>query len=303
MPVDALCVGHAAYDVSVFLEKLPEEDSKSEIQELLESGGGPAANAAYLLSRWGLQCSFAGLVGDDRYGHFIREEFQALGTDTSLLELRPGHSTPFSVILINCRTGSRTIVNRKLPARPLHLAPDRLATLAPRILLFDGHELEASRSALQAFPKAVSVLDAGTWREGTAGLAGEVDYLAASGRFALQATGLPHLDDEKNRRACICHLRDRFSTTVVVTLGAAGLVADDGQGYFYLPAFPAQAVDTTGAGDIFHGAFAYALAQEMPFAQALRWAAMAASLSVRKAGGRQSIPALAEVREALSHAG
>jgi sugar/nucleoside kinase (ribokinase family) len=175
--------------------------------------------------------------------------------------------------------------------------------MSPRVLLFDGHELEASRAALKAFPKAISILDAGSWREGTAGLAGQVNYLAASERFALQVTGLPHLDDEKNRRACVRHLRDRFSTIVVVTLGAAGLVADDGHGFQYLSAFPAEAVVTTGAGDIFHGALAYALAQEMLFDQSLRLAAMAASLSVRKPGGRQSTPALAEVREALSHVG
>jgi len=96
MNAEVLCIGHAAYDVSMFVEKFPEEDTKTETAESLESGGGPAANAAYLLSKWGVRCAFAGLVGDDPYGRRILEEFKAAGTDTSLLELRPRHATPVS---------------------------------------------------------------------------------------------------------------------------------------------------------------------------------------------------------------
>ena len=97
-------------------------------------------------------------------------------------------------------------------------------------------------------------------------------------------------------------LRDQFSTSTVVTLGENGLIADDGQGFCHLPAFPASAIDTTAAGDIFHGAFAYGILREMPLWQTLRFAAMTASLSVRVAGGRSSIPTLATVKEALAHA-
>jgi sugar/nucleoside kinase (ribokinase family) len=247
--------------------------------------------------------AFAGLVGEDRYGRQIRQEFEAVGTDVSLLELRPGHQTPFSVILINRRTGTRTIINRKAPTRPLEVAPEKLVSMTPRVLLFDGHELKASRAVLEAFPEAVSVLDAGSWREGTAQLAGEVGYLAASERFALQATGLVDLKGEDNRKACVEKLRTRYSATLVVTMGADGLIGDDGHGFFHQPAFPARAVDTTAAGDIFHGAFAFAVGRGMSFNDGLRLASMAASLSVRRAGGRQSIPTLADVQEALSHAG
>src|SRR5665213_1233633 len=100
MAVDVLCIGHAAYDLSVFVDAFPQENSKCETQELLESGGGPAANAAYLLSLWKARCAFAGLVGDDRYGLRIRQEFEEVGTNISLLEMRAGHGTPVSLILI-----------------------------------------------------------------------------------------------------------------------------------------------------------------------------------------------------------
>jgi len=303
MPIDILCIGHASFDLSVFVESFPKEDSKCETPELRESGGGPAANAAYLLSTWGVRCGFAGVVGLDRYGHRIAEEFQSVGTDISLLEVRPGHATPVSVIVINQQNGSRTIVNRKVAGASLRFEESALKDLSPRILLFDGHELQASLAALRLFPDAISILDAGSWREGTAQLAGQVDYLAASERFALQATGLPNLSDAEAQRACARRLRDLYPTIVIITLGANGLVADDGTGFFHLPAFPARAVDTTAAGDIFHGALAYALIQSWSFLERLRFASLTASLSVRAPGGRSSIPSLKSVKEELAHAG
>jgi sugar/nucleoside kinase (ribokinase family) len=303
MPVDILCIGHAAFDLSVLVESFPLEDSKCEIPELRESGGGPAANAAYLLSAWGVRCGFAGLIGPDRYGQRLREEFQSVGTDISLMEARPGHATPVSIIVINKKNGTRTIVNRKVPAAPLQLDEAALTVLTPRVLLFDGHELQASQAALRVFPGAISILDAGSWREGTSHLAGQVDYLAASERFALQATGFSNLSDAGAQRACVRRLRELYPAIVIVTLGAVGLIADDGGGFCHLPAYPAAAVDTTAAGDIFHGALAYAVAHSWSFLDSLRFASLTASISVRAAGGRSSIPPLKTVQEEFAHAG
>ncbi len=299
---DILCIGHAAYDINVFVRAFPAENSKVETDLVLEAGGGPAANAAYLLSSWGVACGFAGVVGDDLYGQRIMAEFQSVGTGISLVERRPDYRTPLSIVVVNLQNGSRTLVNRKLPQTALTLLSQALAGMSPAVLLFDGHELDASLAALQAFPNARTILDAGSLREGTAALAGKVNYLVASEKFALQVCGLPELDTPKSRRACVRQLRHRYNNVVVVTLGERGLIADDGNGYCGLPAFQAMAVDTTAAGDIFHGAFAYGVAQEMTFKETLRFASMTASLSVRKRGGRLSMPSLIEVRKALMHA-
>ena len=301
MPLDVLCIGHAACDVSLFVDQYPQENTKCETHESLEACGGPAANAAWLLSSWGLRTGFAGLVGDDVHGRRTRDEFIAAGTDVSLLEMRPGHATPLSMILVNRQNGRRTIINRKLKGASLSLDAAMLAPLKPRVLLFDGHELEASLTALEAFPDAISILDAGSWREGTAALAGKVHFLAASERFALQATGMKGLRDDAERRHCLTRLRQQFATKTIFTLGERGLIFDVGDGFHEIPAFQAGTVDTTAAGDIFHGAFAYAIAGGLPLLEALRFSSMTASLSVRKAGGRSSIPRLAEVKEALAH--
>jgi len=152
MPVDVLCVGHAAYDVSAFVDEYPAENSKCGTHESLEACGGPAANAAWLLALWGLRSAFAGLVGDDVYGRRIRDEFQAVGADVSLLEVRPGHATPLSWIVINKQNGSRTIVNRKRSGVVLECQEKAFTAMSPRILLFDGHERDASLAALRALP-------------------------------------------------------------------------------------------------------------------------------------------------------
>ncbi|NLW56506.1 MAG: carbohydrate kinase [Firmicutes bacterium] len=302
--VQVLCLGHAAYDLSVPVSSFPAENSKMEIESFHEAGGGPAANAAYLLSSWGVNCAFAGLIGNDSFGQRILEEFKTVGTDLSLLEIRAGHPTPLSVILVNTTNGSRTIINRKAKTRGLQINQALLARLDPKILFFDGHEPEASLLALESYPKAITVLDAGSLRPGTRLLAEKVDYLIASERFALQMTGLADLDTEEQWKKCLAQLTAVNPRQVIVTQGEKGLIytleAAGGKDYRRLPAFPVTAVDTTGAGDIFHGAFTYGLLQKLPLHENLRFASMAAALSVTKPGGRPSIPTLSEVNKELA---
>jgi sulfofructose kinase len=299
MNLGALCIGHAAWDLCFLVDGYPAENSKAETEVLLESGGGPAANAAWLLARWGIPTALAALVGLDGYGERIRAEFEQAGVDCRLLELRPGHLTPVSAILTNRQNGSRTICNRKR-AGGLALSPGTFAGLHPRLLLFDGHEPETSLAALQAFPSAITVLDAGSLREGTSMLASLVDYLVCSARFAAQITG--ESDLPAHWQDCLRRLRELNGKTVVVTLGERGLIFDDGRQQGQLPALRVPTVDTTGAGDIFHGAFAYALLRDLGLENALRLATTAAGLSVQKLGGRASVPELAVVMETLTHA-
>jgi sugar/nucleoside kinase (ribokinase family) len=296
--VSVLCIGHAAYDLCMRVAAYPAENSKTETDLLLESGGGPAANAAWLLAHWGVPTALAAVVGDDEYGGRILRELQQAGVECSLMETRPGHLTPVSFIIANPANGSRTIINRRAPAQGLKLPGGRLAQLRPRLLLFDGHELAASLAALEAFPSAITVLDAGALREGTEVLSRRVHYLVCSERFAAQLTGKNDVDADW--QSCLRLLQARNGKVAVVTLGEKGLVFSDGRQQGRLPALPVKAVDTTAAGDIFHGAFAFALAQELDFAQALRLATVAAGLSVQRPGGRPSTPELAAVMKVMS---
>ena len=160
MSVRALCVGHACWDLCMHVDAYPAENSKAETNLLIESGGGPAANAAWLLSRWGVPTALAALVGQDDYGSKAVKELAAVGVDCRLVEQRAGQATPVSFIVVNRTTGSRTIINRKAVAASLDLTPQSLEGLDPQLLLLDGHELDASLAAMKAFPSATSVLDA-----------------------------------------------------------------------------------------------------------------------------------------------
>ena len=221
MSVSALCVGHASWDLCMQVNAYPAENSKAETNALLESGGGPAANAAWLLGRWGVPTALAAVVGQDDYGDKAVKELAEGGIDCRLVEQRAGYATPVSFIIVNRAAGSRTIINRKIPAAGLQLTRQMLDGLNPKLLLFDGHELEASLAALAAFPSATTVLDAGSLREGTSVLAGKVRYLVCSERFAGQVTG--EGDVLARWQQCLGRLRELYRNVVVVTLGARWL--------------------------------------------------------------------------------
>ncbi len=296
-----LCVGHASYDLCMSVETYPAENSKGQTDQLIESGGGPAANAAWLLARWGVPTALAGVVGQDEYGRRILAELRQGGVECSLMQALSDFLTPVSFIIANRGNGSRTIINRRVASRAFEWPCPLPAGLAPRLLLFDGHELAASLAALEAFPSALSVLDAGTLRPGTDVLSRRVHYLVCSERFALQATGLGALD--RHWQACVRQLQARNGKVAVVTMGEKGLAFSDGRQEGRLPALPVQAVDTTAAGDIFHGAFVFALERQMELPRALRLATIAAGLSVQRPGGRPSSPALSEVIALLERSG
>ena len=297
--VELLAIGLASYDLSFFVDEYPRENSKLETHEMMEQGGGPAANAAYLLSLWGVNCAFAGLIGDDLHGRRIMDEFRQIGTNLSLTELRPNHSTAVSVILVNTKTGSRTIVNNKAAEGALRLNTFSIREIDPAALLFDGHELAASLTAIERFPHAVSILDAGSLRPGTEELAARVRYLVASERFALQVSGLRDLSGDAAQQECLRKLRSlaRRDAVIVVTLGPNGVIYEEHGMLQRIPASPVEAIDTTAAGDVFHGAFSYAILRGLSLHAALRLSTIAAGLSVQKRGGRQSIPSLRTVEE------
>jgi sulfofructose kinase len=304
LTTDVLCIGLAGYDLIFAVPEYPREDSKYQINApgtFSASGGGPAANAACLLSRWGLSCGLACVLGKDPWGARARAELEEAGTDLSLVETRPETSTPLSCVWVSRESGSRTIVNHRPPGAPLRLEASALRSRRqPKLLLMDGHEAEASLKAMEAWPRAVTVLDAGSRRRGTEILAAKVDYLAASAQFALEVTGVDDLEGAEAQDKCLRRLQKLAGGRVVVTLGHRGLIYLDKGGLRRLPAFPVRVVDTTAAGDVFHGAFAYCLVSGLPLAASLRFASAAAALSATRPGGRAAIPALKDVEDFLA---
>ncbi|HYE34959.1 carbohydrate kinase family protein [Methylocaldum sp.] len=281
--IQVLCVGHASYDLVFSVPHHPEADEKIFADSLVSCGGGPAANAAVTAARLGYKAAFAGYLGNDLYGHMHLEELRREQVTTNLI-VRGSSPTPLSTILVK-PDGKRALVNYKGDTRPLPANSIDFSAVAPEVILFDGHEAAVSEP-LCAWAKSrgiPTVLDAGSLHKGTEALMFSVDFLVCSEKFARQ-----WLDEDAPERA-LNRLAER-SPAVVITSGEHGLIWKKGIESGSLPAFPVQAVDTTGAGDAFHGAFAAALASGRNWREILRYASAAGALCCTKAGARPGIP-------------
>jgi sulfofructose kinase len=287
--IDILCVGVASYDLIYKLPHYPEPDSKNFATAFDRCGGGPAANAAVTVSRLGYSAAFAGYLGRDPFGEAHLQEFQQDGVETSLV-VRGDDPTSLSAILVT-PAGARTIINYAGGAGKVPAGAVDFTGITAQVILFDGHEHRLSMplarvAAQQGVP---IVLDAGNVRPGTNELLDLCDYAVCARRFATDFTGLD--EPEEAAEQLLNH-----APHVVITLGDAGLVwrsREFGRGR--LPAFTVDAVDTTGAGDSFHGAFAVGVAAKWEWGKILEYASATAALCCTQIGARHGIPTAGEV--------
>ncbi|OIO69080.1 MAG: carbohydrate kinase [Zetaproteobacteria bacterium CG12_big_fil_rev_8_21_14_0_65_55_1124] len=296
--LDVLCVGHASFDITMSASHHPGSDEKMLADALMLGGGGPAANAAVQVTRLGGSAGFCGYLGHDIFGEEHVDELTHEGVDTGLV-VRGGHTSPVSQILAK-PDGSRSVVNFKgdtpwLPADAVELR--RIEALAPSVILFDGHEPLLSEVICNWAREnnIATVLDAGSLHRGTRELAAQVDFLVASEKFARQYCDL---DDPE---ACLVPLA-AMAATVVITLGERGLIWNGEGKTGHLPAYPVEPVDSTGAGDSFHGAFALAVARDMTWDDTLRFASAAGALTCSRLGARAALPDGEQVRNLIGSA-
>jgi sulfofructose kinase len=294
--LDVLCVGNAAWDMIFTVPQHPGPDDKCFAERFFACGGGPAANAAVTAARLGCRAGFAGYLGNDCYGDIHCAELQRHGVSVDFL-VRGAAPTPLSLILVK-PDGSRTIVSYHKGTEKIPAAAFDAAACTARVMLFDGHEPHLAQACIGACREQgiLTVLDAGSVHDGTRLLAPQVDYLVASEKFSLDFTG----DADPVIAARRLH---QYAPHVVITRGRHGLVWHHGTGSGVLPAYPVRAVDTTGAGDCFHGAFAAGLAKAMGWHDLLRYASAAAAVCCTGYGGRGAVLTDAAVREFLAACG
>jgi sulfofructose kinase len=292
--LDVLCVGHAPYDITMGVGHHPGPDEKMQAEAMRCSGGGPAANAAVAVRRLGGSSAFCGYLGRDVYGDAHAAELAAEGVDLGWT-VRGEPPTSISAILAK-PDGTRSVVNYKRDTPWLTPAAlDGLPQMAAQVLLFDGHEPLIS-PGLVAWARSrgiPTVLDAGSVHRGTEALAPHIDYLVGSERFALDWTR------SNDAEAALGALAD-LAPSVVITRGGDGLLwARHGEAG-HMAAFAVRAVDSTGAGDAFHGAFALGLARGMAWPDLLRYASAAGALACTHVGARAGIPDAAAVHALLA---
>lgn len=288
-----VCIGHSTYDITLPVDKFPEENKKLRIKERIECGGGPASNAACLLAKWGMDTSIVSIIGNDYYGSLIKDDYIKLGINIDNLEVRDNRTTSSSYIIANKETGTRTIITYKEP--PIRKLSKEV-NIEADVILIDGEHPETALEVLENNPNAISVLDAGRVSDDTKKLGKLVKYCICSKDFAEEFTNKNiDINDKENLINIHKELEEYFNNTVVITLEDKGSFTKTDNEYVIIPSIKVKALDSTGAGDIYHGAFTYFIANNYSLKDALRLSNITGAISVTRIGSRNSIPTLNEV--------
>jgi ribokinase len=288
-------LGQCCLDYIGKVDSYPPPDVKCEFTDMVIEGGGPVATALVALARWGVSCTFVGVLGDDQFGSIIQGTLEQDGVDTSAIIVRERSASQFAFILAEPGVGRRTIFWRRPTGAPP--SPHELDSSAIRqveVFHTDGLFMEASLAGAKTAKEAgvKVVVDAGSFREGMLDLAQVSDYFLASETFSHGLVG-------EGRPLDACRKLAEFGPRVVgVTLGERGYVALAGGKIIERPAYQVEAVDTTGCGDVFHAGFTYGLLRGWQVDKCLDFGAWAAAEVSLELGGRAGIPPIAQVRNA-----
>jgi len=294
-PFDVVGLGYCNIDYLGIAPHYPALDEKVKLLEFTRQGGGVTGSAMAAVARLGGKARYIGKIGDDDFGRFLLAEFQAENVDTGALIVQPSSPTPFSFIVVDQATGKRTILWTPSGMMLYPHEVRREDVITGKVLHVDAHYAEAAmQAALWANEANIPVvMDAGSFRHGSIELMERTDFLIASELFAKESTGSVNPEESVRR------LFSGRRKLAAVTLGERGCIYMTSEGMFRQPAFTVDVVDTTGAGDVFHGAFSYGLAQNWEYADIIRFASAVAALKCTKLGGRAGIPTLDETMSFL----
>ncbi|MBM4348526.1 MAG: carbohydrate kinase family protein [Deltaproteobacteria bacterium] len=277
--------------------EFPTINSKMKLLRFSKQGGGQAATAMVALSRWGVKTKYIGKVGGDELGSFSLDTIREEGVDISSVTIEPHANNQFAMILVDGVSGERTILwdrDERLMYREGELKKKDICS--GKILHLDGHDIRAAiRSAQWAKKEGIpTVIDIDKVEPLTGKLIRQIDFVVTSSRFPTLMTGI------SDREKALIELQKQTPGFLCSTLGHEGAMALVNGEILYVEGFKIKAVDTTGAGDVFHAGFIYGLLQNWRVEEILRFANAAAGLKCRDLGGRRGIPTLEEVRKFLS---
>jgi sulfofructose kinase len=294
MRYDVVGVGIASLDLIGVAAAEPQLGAKQALGDLVEMGGGPVATALAAIARMGGRAALVSAVGDDPYGARILAGLRGAGVDVDAVRACPGGSH-VAFVLAEPGRDRRTVWWHNDPAVLAGVRLDREVITAARALLIDTHMPEAALTAARWMRATggLVMIDAERVRDRTLELLPHCDLIVVSQRFGREATGFAQ--PWEAARA----LHSSYERTALVTCGAEGSWCAHAGELFHTPAFEIEPVDTTGAGDVFHGALLYALLRDDPMRAAVRYASAAAALSCRGLGGRSSLPTVGEVEALL----
>ncbi len=292
--VDVVGVGINATDTIIRLPHFPALDSKVELLSADVKPGGQVASAIVACRRWGLSARYVGKIGDDVPGKLQVEGMQREDVDCRWITT-PGAMSQSSFILVDEPSGERTVLWKRDPQialRPEDLQREWIA--GSRVLLVDGHDTEAAAQAARwAREEKIPVVgDFDNRYPHVEALLECVDFILSSKDFPERLTG------EKILLKSLPAIFRRFKCRLTgATLGRLGALAWDGERFFLCPGFQVHATDTTGAGDIFHGAFLYGLVRNWGVEETLEFSSAAAALNCTARGARGGIASLEKIAD------
>jgi sulfofructose kinase len=297
-----LCIGQAVQDFVFSVDAMPDSAEKYRASAFKSIGGGPAATAAVAIAGLGGKARLAARIGDDPIADVVVAELESYGVDCTLVRRFADRTSSLSTVLVDS-AGERLIVNYLDPAMetitdwlPQQLPGDIDAVLA------DTRWPEGALHALQLARKndVPAVLDADL------PVPADGELIRAATHVAFSAAGLAEYSGDPDPAGALRSVSDTTDAWCCVTLGSQGTLYMSNGGLGQLPAYEVKVRDTLGAGDVWHGAFALALADGQAIDTALQFASVAAALKVKNGGGRSGSPTRQEVDQFLqqhSHEG
>ncbi len=290
--IEVIGLGQCSVDYLGIVSQYPPVDTKIEALEWTTQGGGPVATALVTLARLGVKTAFIGKVGDDELGKSIRLGLTSEGVNVDGLRTDRGRTSQTAFIAVEKDTGRRTIFWTRGTIRPV--SPDAIPLALvrqSRVLHLDGLMTEAALEAARiARDGGVTVVfDAGHVRPGTEDLLRHASHVIASEEFAREYGG------KRDPVRIAGDIKRLGPDAVTITLGNRGCVTVSARDRVSTPAFRVPVVDTTGAGDVFHGAYIYGLLQGWTLVKSVLFATAAAGIKCRALGGRSGLPCLDEI--------
>jgi len=296
-PFDLVGVGLNATDTLILLPHFPVYAGKMPLTREIVSPGGQVATALVTCAKLGLRTKYIGTVGDDERGRIQLDSLRETGMNLDDVEVRKNCPNQTAYILIDQSTGERTILWHRddcLRLDPLGITEEKIA--GARLLHIDGHDTAAvARAAEIARQYQIPVtVDVDTIYPGFDRVLPNVDYLVASSEFPSRWTG------EKDPFRALELIQNEYHMLVAaMTLGQYGALAREQNQFIYSPGFAVDCVDTTGAGDVFHGAFCYAVFENMPLRESLEFSNAMGALNCTALGARGGIATIEQARDLI----